>query len=145
MYICIYLRHSQLRTPRSWLQIRICSYFLSPVVGLYIFITFWILDSDCFQFFIALVAVTSVTDWDRSVHHFFRSPSKSTGMLGKWRQLPEKRAWCVGKRHWGLKKSSIVQLVDALAYYTEYYNGSWGQWGQRTIARRQSTIKVPCY
>ena len=50
-----------------------------------------------------------------------------------------------GEKVLGSEESSIVQLADALAYYTEYYNGSWGQWGQRTLARRQSTIKVPCY
>ena len=39
LYICIYVRHSQLRTPRSWPRNHICSYLLF-LVAPYIFITF---------------------------------------------------------------------------------------------------------
>ena len=59
------------------------------------------------------------SDWLRQVSAPFsvpgphQNPFGPRGCWAKWRQLPEKGAWCLGKRHWGLK-ASIVQLPNAL-------------------------------
>ena len=94
LYICTYVRHSQLWTPRSW-----------P----FIFITFWILDSGCFRFFTALVAVSSATDWGSQCAIFCPwSPSKSlrpTEILGKMVSVTRKRSLVCEENSMGVWKT----------------------------------------
>ena len=138
-FVYTYVRATQSAMDTSLVASKSYLYLLLwPVVALYIFITFWILDSGCFQFFIALVAVSSVTDWGRLVHHFLPPvPVKSlqsTRMLGKIVSVTQK--WRPGnlfvERHWSLNSPLIAQLLDAVAFYTDIImalrdNGDKGQ------------------
>ena len=73
--LCIYVRHSQLWTPRSWPRNCISSYSYGQP---HLLIMCWIFDSGCIQFFIATTAVSLVTDWGMSMMLFSAHvPSKS--------------------------------------------------------------------
>ena len=110
MYICPSqsVTDTSLVASKSYLQL-----FLWPAVALYIFITFWTLDSCCFQFFAVLVAVSSASDRGSQCAIFCsQSPPKSlrsTGMLGKMVSVNWKGFLvCGDQRHWGLGAVAIL-------------------------------------
>ena len=61
----------------------------------------------------------------------------------KWCLLPIKGAWCVGKRHWGLKTLRLCNCWMLSCIILRTFKCLSGTMGKKTIVCRQSTIKVP--